>query len=188
MNKNELRILYKAKRNALSLSEKEKLEDLMLIRFQQLRLAVPDFIMTYSPITALQEFNPILIEDYCFFKNPNAELIYPVADTNTNTLKAYIVNNETHFATNKYGIDEPINAAEIEPSKIDLMIVPLLTFDKNGYRVGYGKGYYDKFIKLCNPNMLKIGFSFFDACTINDTNSMDEKLDFCITPEQLYEF
>lgn len=188
MTKSAIRKLYKQKRKELSAGVKEKFEDLMLIQFQSLHLEVPDMIMTYSPIEALNEFNPILIEEYCFFKNPAATLVYPVTDKENQTLHAVAVKEDTFFELNEYDIEEPINGKETSPEALGLMIVPLLAFNETGYRVGYGKGYYDSFIKKCRPNMIKIGFSFFDAVAIDDITEFDEKMDYCITPDRIYQF
>ncbi|MBU3714597.1 MAG: 5-formyltetrahydrofolate cyclo-ligase, partial [Ferruginibacter sp.] len=59
-----------------------------------------------------------------------------------------------------------------------------------GYRVGYGKGYYDRFIKkYCIENVLKIGFSFFEPIDeIADIHEHDVCMDYCITPETIYSF
>ena len=188
MTKSELRKIYKGKRAKLSPAVKDRLEDLILIQFQSLHLEIPDMVMNYSPIEALNEYNPVLIEEHCFFKNPATTLVYPVIDAVHNSLKAIAVKEDTFFELNEYDIEEPINGKETAPEAIGLMIVPLLTFNEAGYRVGYGKGYYDKFIQQCRPEMLKIGFSFFDAEIIDDINSFDKAMDFCITPDRIYQF
>lgn len=188
MTKAALRTLYKQKRSELSHAVKDKLEDILLIQFQSLHLDIPDTVMTYSPIEAMNEYNPILIEEYCFFKNPAASLIYPVVDKANNDLKAFAVKEDTFFDLNEYDIEEPVNGKEIYPEGVGMMIIPLLAFDESGYRVGYGKGYYDKFISRCRPDVLKVGFSFFDAEVIDDLNSFDQKMDICITPERIYQF
>ncbi len=188
MTKSEIRKLYKRKRNELSPAVKDRLEDLMLIQFQSLHLEIADMVMTYSPIEALNEYNPVLIEEYCFFKNPVTTLVYPVIDKVHNSLKAFAVKEDSFFELNEYEIEEPMNGKETAPEAIGLMIVPLLAFNDKGYRVGYGKGYYDKFIQQCRPEMIKIGFSFFDAGIIDDINSFDKPMDFCITPERIYQF
>ena len=69
----------------------------------------------------------------------------------------------------------------------DLVIVPLLAFDKKGYRVGYGKGFYDRFLQ--NSKTLKIGLSFFAPTEeIIDVHLNDVRLDKCITPAGIIEF
>ena len=188
MTKAELRKIYKKKRVELSLAVKKRLEDLMLIQFQSLHLEIPDMVMTYSPIEVWNEYNPVLIEEYCFFKNPATTLVYPVIDKIHNTLKALAVKEDTLFELNEYEIEEPMNGKQTAPEAIGLMIVPLLAFNNMGHRIGYGKGYYDKFIKQCPSETVKIGFSFFDAEVIDDISSFDKAMDFCITPERIYKF
>ena len=160
----------------------------MLIQFQSLHLEIPDMVMTYSPIEARNEYNPVLIEEYCFFKNPAATLVYPVVDKEHSILKAVAVKEDTFFELNEYDIEEPMNGKEISPEAIGLLIVPLLAFDYMGNRVGYGKGYYDRFIAQCRSETIKVGFSFFEPEVIDDVNEFDQMLNFCITPEQIFQF
>jgi 5-formyltetrahydrofolate cyclo-ligase len=161
MKKSDIRNIYAEKRLQLSASQKEKMDDLMLIQFQKLAIDIPALIMTYAPIKRLNEFDPQGITDYCYFKNPGQQLFYPVMveiDGNSE-MSTMIVDDNTIFETNKFGIDEPIEGIDMIPSEIDLFIVPLLSFDKKGNRVGYGKGYYDRFLKRCRRDCMKIGFS-----------------------------
>jgi 5-formyltetrahydrofolate cyclo-ligase len=100
-----------------------------------------------------------------------------------------LVDDNSTFERNKYGILEPVNAITMFPEELDWVLMPLLCFDVVGHRVGYGKGYYDRFLKLCKADVIKIGFSYFDAIpVIEDSNLMDVKLDYCITPNRLYQF
>lgn len=70
-----------------------------------------------------------------------------------------------------------------------MVFVPLLAFDKNGDRVGYGKGFYDKFLKECKPEIIKIGLSFFEPEEkIDGIFEEDIKLDYCVTPNEIYTF
>jgi 5-formyltetrahydrofolate cyclo-ligase len=104
-------------------------------------------------------------------------------------MSCVLVNDETIFALNKYGIPEPLDAVEMSPEALDWVFLPLLAFDVNGHRVGYGKGYYDRFLKKCKEDVVKIGFSYFEAePIISDSNRLDVKLDYCVTPERIYEF
>lgn len=191
MKKEEIRAYYKGKRAIISLDHKEKMENLMLIQFQQLTIDIPSLIMTYSPIKKLNEFDPQCITDYCYFKNPGQQLFYPVMSEAKNDLKiiSVIVDDETIFKPNRFGIEEPVDGINMIPTEIDLVIVPLLSFDKQGNRVGYGKGYYDRFLKRCRKDCMKVGFSYFDPVDqIDDINKFDIKLDFGITPDFIYQF
>ena len=77
----------------------------------------------------------------------------------------------------------------MDAQKIDLVIVPLLAFDIKGYRVGYGKGFYDKYFLKTRPNCIKVGLSFFDPVDmISDKNEFDVPLNYCVTPNKIYEF
>ncbi|MEP6677552.1 MAG: 5-formyltetrahydrofolate cyclo-ligase, partial [Ferruginibacter sp.] len=67
MTKKELRKIYLEKRMQLSLSQKEKLGDLMLIQFQRLEIDIPALIMTYAALEEKNEFDTQLITDYCYF-------------------------------------------------------------------------------------------------------------------------
>ncbi len=188
MTKADIRIQYKHKRRKLSDTEKDKLEDLILIQFQKLSLFENSSILSYAPIVVQNEYDPYLSECFCMFKNRGAHFSFPVIDTVTDTMKAYEVHSDTVFEQNAYGIAEPKDATLVQPNSLEMIFVPLLAFNKNGYRVGYGKGYYDKFIKLCNSNVVKVGFSFFEPIDIDDIYSGDEKLDFCVTPNQVFTF
>ena len=172
----------------LSPHEKDRLEDLLLIQFQSLHLDIPNNIMSFSPIEKYNEYNPILIEEYCFFKNPAATLFYPVTNFKDNSLIPVATKEDTIFEVNDYNINEPINGEQVLAKSIELMLVPLLAFNEKGYRVGYGKGFYDKLIADCSSKMVKVGFSFFEPVDIDDVNDLDKKLDFCITPHRIYQF
>ena len=88
--------------------------------------------------------------------------------------------------TNEYHIPEPVNGNEFL-DKPDLVIIPLLAFDKKGYRVGYGKGFYDRFLQ--NITTQKIGLSLFDTTEeIIDVHLNDIRLDKCITPNGIIDF
>jgi 5-formyltetrahydrofolate cyclo-ligase len=93
------------------------------------------------------------------------------------------------FATSKWGIPEPLKGRIVEPAELDVVLIPLLAFDLNGHRVGYGKGFYDRYLASCRPDCLKIGISFFEATApIDDVESHDIALDIAICPTQVYDF
>jgi 5-formyltetrahydrofolate cyclo-ligase len=104
-------------------------------------------------------------------------------------MKAILTNENTVFKTNEWGMTEPIGETIILPQKLQLIFIPLLTFDKRGFRVGFGKGYYDRYLANCKMETVKVGFSYFEPIDqISDTNQFDVPLNYCITPQHIYEF
>ncbi|HVZ97178.1 MAG TPA: 5-formyltetrahydrofolate cyclo-ligase, partial [Chitinophagaceae bacterium] len=98
--------------------------------------------------------------------------------------------DETELILNSFGIAEPTGGKMIGANEIDLVLVPLLAFNHKGFRVGYGKGHYDKFLAECNNEAITVGISFFDAVddSIDDINQFDIPLKYCVTPYRVYEF
>jgi 5-formyltetrahydrofolate cyclo-ligase len=191
MIKEALRILYKQKREQLSAPIKQQLDDLLLIQFQQLAIDIPSNIMSYKIKNNSNEFDPKLVIDYCYIKNSDIKLSLPrmLPDFNSAAMVAEELGSSTQFFINAFGIPEPKGGSEISPERIDLVIVPLLCFDKSGNRVGYGKGYYDRFLKKCRKDCIKIGFSYFSPIvSIDDTNEFDIPLDYGISPDAIHEF
>jgi len=69
---------------------------------------------------------------------------------------------------------------------IDAVLIPLLAFDNQGFRVGYGGGFYDRFLPACRPEALKVGLSFFDPVdVIEDKDQYDIPMDYCVTPTEI---
>ena len=188
MLKKEARRIFKEKRSAISESERLKWDDLVLIQFQSLQLPYVDYVLSFYPIYDNKEINTFLITDYLHFKNPALNICYPKM-TGDNEMRAMICNADSVFEANEYGILEPLDTDAADPLQLDMVIIPLLAFDEKGYRVGYGKGYYDRFLKDCREDCLKIGFSWFEAVdSIEDAADFDVPLNLCITPQRTYVF
>ena len=104
-------------------------------------------------------------------------------------LEHYLLTDQTPLKINRWGKPEPVSGIPIMAEQIEVVFVPLLTFDRQGHRVGYGKGYYDRFLAQCSNSTLRIGLSFFDPVTkIEDVDAHDIALDFAITPREVYTF
>ncbi len=189
MTKAGLRKIYKEKRVHLSLQQIEKFTDLILIHFQQIQLPFLSCIHTYIASEKLGEADTSAIVSYLQFKNPGLKLLVPKIDIASGDMQHFHFDDEVDLLYNSFGIAEPAGGIIIDPGEIDLVIVPLLAFDKQGYRVGYGKGYYDKFLSQCREDIIKIGLSFFEPVdTIEDISQFDISLNYCVTPQQVYEF
>ena len=142
----------------------------------------------FLPIEEKHEINTWDIIDEIYYHYDNIKIIVPVINFEKKELSHKYYFYDTKLIKNKYNIWEPTNSELFtDYSSIDMIIVPLLSFDKRGYRVGYGGGYYDKFLKNCS-NAKKIGLSFDEPIDkIADINEYDIKLDYCITPAKVHD-
>jgi len=189
MMKKEIRKNYLQQRISLTGIEKAKLDDLLLIQFQSVQLPFLHTLFSFWPIEEYKEPDVHLITDYLQFRNPGLNIAYPCIDSSDDLVKAIVSDEKTNFRKNTFNIHEPENGYEVEAAAIDLVVVPLLAFDKYGYRVGYGKGYYDKFLSGIRKDCIKVGFSYFEPVDkITDTHEFDVPLSYCITPQTVYVF
>lgn len=189
MLKKNLRKTYREKRNEVEPSEKMRWDDLLLIRFQTIELPYVGHVLSFYPIEENNEVSTFHITDYLRFRNPGLHICYPRTDRQSHTMQAVICHPDSIFETNEWNIPEPVDTAVAEPSAIDLVIVPMLICDKKGNRVGYGKGYYDRYLAQCRPDCIRIGFSYFEPVeAVDDAGEFDVPLNFCITPERTYVF
>lgn len=189
MTKAALRKIYKERRKEISWKDKERWTDLILINFQKLDLPFINCVHTYLAIEDQNEVETENITRYLTFKNPGLKTVVPKINLDAAEMKHYIFNDDVEVALNSFGIVEPVKGEKVDPDKIELVLTPLLAFDKRGYRVGYGKGFYDKFFPQCKQDVIRIGLSFFDPEeSIDDINPYDITLHYCITPSNIYKF
>lgn len=190
MLKQEIRKIYKKKRLEVTAKDKLKLDDLLLIQLQNLALINSiNVLMCYWPMQQHNEMNTLLFTRYLQYTIPGLVVTFPIVDFETKEMQAIVVDDETDLVENQYGIFEPVSGEELPADEIDLVFVPLLAYDEEGFRVGYGKGFYDRFLKKCNPDVITVGFSYFEPIDkIEDRNQYDVPLNYCITPYKIYEF
>lgn len=121
------------------------------------------------------------------FIGKGKEIIIPKINTSTNTLDSYIFDEKTLFEISKLRIPEPNNGIVFN-GKIDVVILPLLAYDLDGNRIGYGRGFYDNFLSKLESEPLKIGISYFSPEKSIECNNHDINLDYCITPNKIFSF
>ncbi len=121
-------------------------------------------------------------------RKANVKIMVPRINVAAGELESIEITERTQFATTKWGIREPLGRRLADEREIDLVLVPLLCFDKTGNRVGYGKGYYDRFLAKCRSNCIKVGLSYFGPIDkIEGTHHGDVSLDYCVTPGRVFE-
>jgi 5-formyltetrahydrofolate cyclo-ligase len=183
-NKKQLRLKYKALREQLSENDVEE----MSLAIANKVLALPIWEKTYFhiflPITEQKEVNTEFILH--ILSGKDKEVVISKSDFSTREMTHFLLTENTKIKKNEYHIPEPIDGLEVPTSKIEVVFVPLLAFDKKGNRVGYGKGFYDKFLAQCSPETIKIGLSFFEPEEIIEAVfESDVKLDYCVTPNSV---
>ncbi|MGA0956417.1 MAG: 5-formyltetrahydrofolate cyclo-ligase [Flavobacteriaceae bacterium] len=180
-----LRSQYKNKRLSLTKQEVDYLSQRVSKQLKKLDIWKLQNYHIFISIEKNNELDTSLIINK--LKSEQKSIIVP--KISNNELFHVEINEKTEFSINEYGIIEPNNGNYFKIENLDIVFIPLLVFDLQGHRVGYGKGYYDRFLKLTNSNTLKIGLSLFDPIyQIEDINNNDIKLDYCITPTNVHKF
>lgn len=188
MFKKDIRQQFREKRKALAFPEKNKLDDLLLIRFQSAELPFIQTLLSFWPIEKNGEPNAHLFTDWLAFLNPELVVAYPVTDFDKNEMRAIVPADEP-FVENRFGLYEPAGGELVPANHLDMILVPLLAFDREGFRVGYGKGFYDRFLANCREDCFLVGFSYFEpVLSIGDKDEFDVPLNLCITPQDVYVF
>jgi 5-formyltetrahydrofolate cyclo-ligase len=187
MTKSELRKKYKALRQKLSEGQMDELS--ITIANQLLKLPIWNYLFyhIFLSIEEQKEVNTDYVLNILSGKDKN--IIISQSDFDTNNMKHFLLTDSTIIKKNSYNIPEPVDGIEISNNKIEVVFIPLLAFDKQGNRVGYGKGFYDRFLANCKPETIKIGLSFFEVENeIADVFNNDIELDYCVTPNKIYTF
>lgn len=187
MTKKELRKKYKELRNDLSF---DVIEDLSLqIANQTLKLPIWNF-ENYHVFLTIHEHKEVQTDYLLHILNgKDKNVIVSKSDFETRTMNHVLLTDNVTIKKNEWNIPEPQNGFSVADNQIDVVFVPLLAYDVFGNRVGYGKGFYDLFLSKCKPNVVKIGFSFFNPePVISNVFSEDIRLDYCITPTNTIKF
>jgi 5-formyltetrahydrofolate cyclo-ligase len=184
--KNKLRNWAKGQR--LSLSQQEVSDQSVAIANRLLTLPIwnRQNYHLFMTIESQKEVDtePILT----LLQGKDKRVILPRSHTD-GTLSHYLLDEQTLLIKNRWGIPEPESGIQVKPDQLDVVFVPLLVADLSGNRIGYGKGYYDRFISELNPNALTIGLSLLDPVTkIEAVEAHDRALDLLVTPHGHYYF
>lgn len=196
MNKKELRQKYKALRNQLSENDLEEMSLAVANNLLTLPIWDKNYFHIFLSISEQKEVNTEYILHLLAGKDK--DIIISKSDFGTREMTHFLLTDNTKIKKNQYNIPEPVGGLEVPTHKIEVVFVPLLAFDKSGHRVGYGKGFYDQFLKECNTDRrdneltkhtVKIGLSFFEAEEkISGIFESDVRLDYCVTPVKIYCF
>ena len=186
MDKSQIRKQYKNLREGLSKSQIENGSISIANRCLELPIWNKQIMHIFLSIENQKEVDTSFLRT--LLKGKDKEIVIPKIIDSVR-LQHFLLTDHTLFKRNSLGIPEPVSGIEIKPSIIDVVFIPLLSFDSKGNRVGYGKGYYDRFMLNCKEECLKIGLSFFEEeqCVFG-VEETDIPLDFCVTPKQIYQY
>lgn len=187
MLKKQLRIEYKNLRKKFSAEEIENKSIEIANNLLKLNIWSKTYFHIFLPITEQNEVNTEYILH--LLSGKDKEIVISKTDFSTSGMTHFLLTDNTKIKKNEYNIPEPVDGIEVPVSKIEVVFVPLLAFDALGNRVGYGKGFYDKFLAECKPETIKIGLSFFESePLISDLFDEDVRLNYCVTPNRIYSF
>ena len=190
MTKEELRKLYIKKRSSLSDSEYLQLNDQLCgIFLKNVDLSGIKILHSFLPIERQKEPNTRQLIKQIMERYRDIRIAIPRVNELTQTLENILLESTTTLKNSGWGIPEPKSGVVIDADKIGMVLVPMLIFDRRGHRVGYGKGFYDKFLSTTSHNCRRVGICLFDPVDrIDNIMGFDERLDQCITPSESYTF
>ena len=184
--KDELRKWAKEKRKSYSKEAVESLSLKIINRLLNLPIWEKTTYHVFLPIVKQNEVNTEGL--LSALQGKDKRIVLPKAHQD-GSLTNYLLEDQTKLAENHWGILEPVDGITIETNSIDVVFVPLLIGDLKGGRIGYGKGYYDRFIADCRPDVITIGLSLLEP--LEDMDALephDQPLDWLITPTSNFEF
>ena len=182
-NKKFLRKAFKEKRSKINLSRYQYLCKCIYNNLIKLEIWDKNFFHIYLSNDSKKEVS-------------TNEIVSLLIETNKKVIVPKICNDQlihfeidlaTEFIINELGIREPITKIEFDKSLIEIIIVPLLVFDRKGHRVGYGGGYYDRYLERVKKikSIMTIGLAYsFQKIQKIPVNKYDIKLDFIVTNEK----
>ena len=187
MIKKELRVKYKKLREEVSAVSLE--ENSLAIANQLLKMDIWDksYYHIFLPIHKQKEIDTNYILH--ILQGKDKHIVLPKTNFETCSLQHFLLSDNTILESNEWGVTEPVSGIAIPEKELEIVFVPLLSYDIHGNRVGYGKGFYDAFLKQCAATVITVGLSLFPPeKSIDDLYSADFPLDYCVTPVEIYDF
>lgn len=183
MKKQQLREIYKQKRQDLTENQINKLQQNIYQQIYNLDISDVKTVHLFLSLSKFKEIDTQPIID--FFRSKKINIAASKCNFKNNTLSHFYLEENTVLELNKFSVPEPINATQIDEKELDIIFVPLLISDQKNYRVGYGKGFYDRFLSNCKKEAKFIGLNFFKPIhKIEDINKFDIPLDKIIYPKE----
>ena len=190
MTKAELRKFYLNERLSLSEGDLEKFNAAICDNFfAHIDLQNIKVLHSFIPMLNTKEPDTWKIINKIRRQIPRIKISVPKINLKSIEIENFYFVNEEQLKPNPWGIPEPEYGEPTKTEDIDLVLVPMLVADQQGHRVGYGKGFYDKFLATCRPSCLSVGLCFYEPIDrIDDINTFDMPLKYCATPAKVHRF
>ena len=181
-----LRKVYLKERMAFSDEELEDYSKLIFENFKKgFAVSAGINISIFLPIKKFNEINTQYFIDFLWENKVNV-FVPKIFNGEMISVK---IEPSTELVKNSWSILEPKTNDDFSGNYFDIVFTPLLYCDHNGNRIGYGKGFYDRFFKKINRDTLKIGLNIFTPNEeISDITAEDERLDYLLTPTETLSF
>ena len=194
LSKAALRRAALARRQALPPAEvAERSQRLAELLFENFAVAQWRWLHAFLPLARKNEPDTWSLIHRIWSEKLPVRLAAPVVQPDGISLRHYEFTPATPLLASRWGIPEPLAdpAAEVAPAQLDAVLVPLLACDQQGQRVGYGGGFYDRFLAECRPGTLFIGLTILDdepMAALADVLPTDVPLHACLTPGGVWNF
>ncbi len=187
-DKKNLRKEYIAKRDLLSDEDIHSLSLDIANNVLKLDIWSQRVFHLFLPMVGKKEIQTEYIMQLLQGRDKN--IVLSKSNFSTMEMKHYLLTDQTVLKVNSFGIPEPSGSEfEVDPQQLDVVFIPLLAVDKKGNRIGYGKGFYDRFLQKCRPSTVKIGISFFEPLDfVIEVEETDVPLNQLVTPKNVFSF
>lgn len=187
MKKVELRKLIKTKRKKISKEELLLLSDTIMQHLLGEFEWKNKLVNLFLPIEKHNEIDLTTLK--VKIEALGGQVCINRSDFETFELTPILWDEKIILKENNFGIPEPINGKKLKLQDIDIVLVPLLAFTSKGHRLGYGKGFYDRFLSKTRPSCIHIGICHSnEPHHIDDLCEKDIALGYLISPEGLRTF
>lgn len=190
MNKQTLRALFLEKRLTLTPNELKKRNKQLLKNCQQFieKLTSIEHAHIFVSMADKNEPDTLRLIDW-LIEEKNTKVYSSKTFYKERKLSHHQILHSNDFMLGRKGIPEPVNPKKSDPQLMDLVFIPLISFDETGNRIGYGAGLYDRFLSEVRPDCLKVGLALTPPLNnIDYVDSLDIPLDYCINHLGIYSF
>lgn len=179
LDKSQIRAQILAKRKALSDAQVSSYSDAILTRCQ-LYLQNKECIGMYLPMRNEADLTSLTRNKELQKKRFGIPRV--IGDSRMEFVRWDL---DMEMKRSSLGVLEPLQGEVILPSDFDVILVPLVAFHPNGTRIGYGRGYYDRYLSQCNALKIAVAYEF-QRCDALIAQSHDIAMDLIITEQDIY--